>query len=167
MLSYYEDGQFTLPNRLRKHVIRRPGKSECDFWFVKRLPNGKYSYFNFNGERMMEADFYVAYKFFDGRAVVAANKTDMLFSYINSKGELAFNGLFETNRHFSEGLVPVSCNGITDIYLDVDGNQAFPGNFATGTLFLYGLALVEFTEGDWGYINKKGERIQTETEYAI
>ena len=166
--------KFTLSERLISHARERLNKNACDSWQVFKLSNGKYSYFNFREERMMEADFYEAYDFFDGLAAVMicyeskwGDEEMGPYNYIDSTGKQAFEGDFDSCNFFSEGLVhvnPVDSETPDVFYIDKDGKRAFPGTYVSANPFLYGLALVEFSEGDWGYINKKGERIQTETQ---
>ena len=129
--------------------------------------NGKWGYIDKTGEFFIPPEFDEVYAFEeDGWAVVRIGEKHgfidknygktkkfmipLKFAFVHSfVGDVAMIAEFKTDE-----------NGLTNSYINRDGELAFPGKFEDGYSFKEnGLALVKNEENKIGFINKSGELI--------
>ena len=145
----------TLGNMVIKPQFIRTGYfKEGLAWVV--TPDNKTGFINEKGEWMVDAKYITVGYFYGGVAWV---KTfDNLVGYVNSKGDLLIEPYFNTANHFDPG------SGLALVekdekwqYIDTLG-QTYDYNNITDKEFDFseGLA-VGLKDGEFGYINNKGE----------
>lgn len=79
------------------------------------------------------------------------------FGYINQKGEMIIEPIYQCARDFSEGLAAV-CDTVGFGFIDTKGNVVIPHQFrdVLGP-FKGGIAPITTLDGERGYVNKEGK----------
>jgi len=123
-----------------------------------------FGYVNTSGNIVIQPEYFMAYDFSGGYAVVA-NENDK-HGFIDKTGKLVIPFLFDHNSEgtylyqgFSEGLAAVCKDGKFG-YIDEKGSFIIEPVFDYAGRFCEGVALV-VSDGLYGYINKKGEYVIT------
>ncbi|MBQ8200210.1 MAG: WG repeat-containing protein [Clostridia bacterium] len=78
-----------------------------------------------------------------------------LYGYVNTKGEIAIDAVFQSASDFSEGLASVS-NGSLRGFIDTTGALVLDYQWKYTSNFSEGLAAVQNADFKWGYIDKTG-----------
>jgi hypothetical protein len=137
----------------------------------------KWGYIDKNGQMVIKPRFERAESFSDGRALVQENN---LYGYIDYSGAFAITPQFQYAENFSEGLAVVSrwleqkLRKMEFFYINKDGKQAIPENFAVASPFFKGLAHVKLksdkknnekeiadAKSIFAYIDASGKRVFT------
>lgn len=80
------------------------------------------------------------------------------WGYINEKGAISIEAIYEDNRDFSEGLAAANYKGKWG-YIDKRGEKVIDFQYRTSTEFSEGLAIVQFFDREYLTIDKKGNTI--------
>jgi hypothetical protein len=115
--------------------------------------NGKYGYYDINGEEIIQPQFDEVSEFSEG---LARMRLAGKYGYIDKTGQIAIPPQFDYADDFSEGLAVV---GIDDKYGYIDklGNTAVSLQYEWGLRFFEGLAPVHIKKGEkTGYIDRGG-----------
>jgi hypothetical protein len=86
---------------------------------------------------------------------LAPVKKDGRWGYIDLKGKVAIDFLFDDARCFNEGLAPVKLNGKYG-YINNKGKVIIDCMYENSSGFHKGVAVVEDNENKFGFINNKG-----------
>lgn len=115
-----------------------------------------YGFIDSNGIFVIKPEWDSAENFFGGRALVEKNRT---YTYINNKGEKITEKTYEKAYTFSSsGLARVGCSSATGWkfgFIDVDGNEIIPLQYADAHDFTIGIAAVSNGK-KWGFIRSDG-----------
>jgi len=125
---------------------------------------GPWGFIDRAGGFVIPPSYRAANSFSSGVALVSLDyKTG---SVIDRSGNHQFTvPQYMADTTFSEGLLPVLMQRRGPVvYVDTNGNQAFPGSFVAGSRFFHGLAHVQLSEQEFAYIDKAGRRVFTYTK---
>ncbi|MBQ2067805.1 MAG: WG repeat-containing protein [Paludibacteraceae bacterium] len=122
-----------------------------------------FGYLDFNGKVVIEPEWYYAYDFEDGMAVVVVKKgsgSDASYKYglINKKGEYLVEP--QKNPLYSLGENRIGMTKSSGKVVMCDKNlEEISGSYDKGYPFTCGLARVYKDEKGYGFVNKNGEEI--------
>lgn len=114
------------------------------------------------GQTIIPLAFKSASAFSEGRAL--AERPDGVKEIIDKSGRIVrvFSGI-DVSGEFHEGLVVGQTKGLTG-FINMQGEWAIPPRFAGAASFSNGLAMVQISDKQYGYIDKGGHLIwHTET----
>lgn len=120
-------------------------------------PNNKRAYIGHDGNVIFQPNLngYNYDLFSEGLAMIY-NRDNLLYGYMNKKGEIVIETQFEKTMHFSEGLAAVQNNN-TCQFIDVNGNIIISDrNYDFTRSFSEGMAAV-LVNKSWGFIDKQGK----------
>ena len=119
--------------------------------------DARYGYVDHKGKMVINPQFYEAYIFSDGLALVKDKEGK--YGYIDKKGKMVINNEFKGATGFSEGLAFVVREGEVPVCINTSGKEMFrcEGNVDCVFSFSEGLALFSNKEEKVGYMNRKGE----------
>jgi hypothetical protein len=108
--------------------------------------------FNIINETASKEVYHSAFKFHEGLAAVTIGNK---YGFVNQKGELVIDALFDEESIFSEGKAAVA---IDDEYIVIDttGSKIYDQTFDWAEYYVNGLMAVEIGE-KWGAVDEKGQ----------
>jgi hypothetical protein len=121
----------------------------------------QYGFVDREGNEVIPLQFEEAGYFSEGYAmVVPANFK--LFGIIDKLGRFVHVPAFEDGGEFHDGLARACLHGKCG-YVDTSGTWVIPPSFISARDFWHGLASVNWTEGEFGYIDRTGKTIWKNT----
>lgn len=149
----------------RMGYINRKGEIVIEATFCSAEPfcenlalvkDDRYYYIDLNGNEAISllsiSNLVYATSFSEGFAVVSFSSGNV--SFINKKGQIAFQGEFQKADPFSEGYAAVKVDNRWG-YIDTYGRSVIPAKFDNALPFSEGVAHVSLG-GKWGVIDSKG-----------
>ena len=125
-----------------------------DFEVIWRWQSGDHIYVNEDGEEVLCVDYYYAFDFHEGRALVML---DGSWGYIDVNGEEVIPLQYDNAFSFHEGFAAVEKDGFWG-YIDENGEEVIPLQYEWVFAFHEGRAEVK-KNGSWGYIDVNGEEV--------
>ncbi len=130
-----------------KVVLRFQGVRDFSEGLAAVEKDGKWGFINTHGKFSVQPRFEAARSFNEG---LAAAKSDGRWGYLDHAGSWTIQPQFAKADDFSDGLA------LTDKgYIDKTGNGVATAK--DGTAFVQGLAHVSLGDGEFGYINHRGD----------
>lgn len=115
----------------------------------------KCGFINKNGEVVIEPKYHSLWGFHNGLSAFTL-APDEPFGFIDKNGNIKIENKYQTVGDFCDELA-VFTNDDLSGYINKEGEEIIKNVFATAHDFKNGLAFVTTVEGEWGYINNKGE----------
>lgn len=115
----------------------------------------RYGFVDRDGNEVIAPQFEEATYFSEGFALARAQGTELM-GIIDRQGRFVHAPEYEDASEFAEGLAAVQVDDKWG-FVDTSGAWVIPAQFSYVENFWHGLARVAWKDGEYGYVNKKGE----------
>lgn len=167
-IGEYSEGTMSAQNCYNYYgVLNKNGEIIIDFKFeivssfsedlAYFKQNDKYGFINRNEEIVIGPKYHSVWGFHNGLSAFTFG-ADELFGFIDKSGKIKINNNYQSVGDFRDELA-VFTNYDLSGYINKEGKEIIKNVFSTAHDFKNGLGLVITVEGEWGYINNKGEWI--------
>jgi hypothetical protein len=139
-------------------------------WFIDGLAwvndpiSHLYGFIRQDGSFLVEPKYQGTGCFWEGLAAV---KSKGLWGFINNSGTVAISCQFEdVTSGFSEGLAAVMKEGKWG-YIGTNGSFVIAPEFDDADVFVCGVAMVNYIDGTYGFINRQGKSVWRSTTGSL
>ncbi len=149
-------GELVIPYVIKTLTVYSDGLLCFNYFDLDKILKEDKSYFgymNIEQEVIIEPQYWLAYDFHEGLAVVSNDGIN--YGMINKKNEYVLSPEYKFLGEFSEGLIGFSKDGKNYGFMDRDGEIKIPAIFSFALSFDGSLAYIN-KDGIPGYVNKEG-----------
>ena len=116
----------------------------------------KSAYINHEGTLVLQPTLK-GYNFgsFTEDLAIVYNQVDLLYGYMNKKGEIVLEPLFFMALPFNEGMAAVNYMGVFG-YIDKSGSFKIKPDYENTRTIYYGMAPVAYYENECGFLDSNG-----------
>ena len=175
-ISQYKEQVLSVTNvNYKSGVIDKDDKILIDFKFesIAEFSEGlacfsekdKCGFINKNGNVVIEPQYHSLWGFYNGLSAFSL-APDESFGFIDKNGNVKIDNKYQTVGDFCDELATFTNDDLSG-YINKDGEEIIKNVFATAYDFKNALALVTTAEGEWGYINNKGEWVYKPKNFKL